>query len=108
MDAEVIRQTIEIGQEGEQHEDGGEEAHRDQHQCIGVRRGVVGRDLVPEGVEPEPRLPRIVAGLVHHSPLRTQQVELCRLRRQRILGQEEQRLGKVILIEASTAQEQAV
>src|SRR5258706_9509361 len=55
------------------------------------------RSLVPEGVEPEPRLPRVVAGLVHHSPLRTQQVELCCLRRQRILRQEEQRFGKVIL-----------
>ena len=111
VDAEVIWQTIEIGYERDQHEYGREYAHREQHQCIGIRGkriGIVGRDLVPEGVEPEPCLPRVVAGLVHHSPLRTQQVELCRFRWQRILRQEEQRLRKVILIEVAIVLEQAV
>src|SRR5579859_8122145 len=74
VDAEVVWQTIEIGQIGEQHEEGREYSHGDQDQRIGIWRGVVRRYLVPEGIEPEPRLPRIVARLVHHSPLRPQQV----------------------------------
>ncbi len=73
VDAEIIWQTIEIGQERKQHEYGSEYSHCDQDQRIGIRRSVVGRDLVPEGVEPEPRLPRVVAGFVHHPPLGTQQ-----------------------------------
>ena len=58
-------------------------------------------DLIPEGVEPEPHLPGVAAGLVHHPPLGAEQVlgfgaffEVCPA------GEEEQRLGVVGLIEA--------
>ena len=33
-----------------------------------------GRNLVPEGVEPEPRLSGVAPGLVHHAPLVARQV----------------------------------
>jgi hypothetical protein len=36
---------------------------------INVRRGPEPRQLVPERVEPEPRLARVAARLVHHAPL---------------------------------------
>ena len=80
VDAEVVRQTIDIGQVGKYHEEGREDAHRDHDQGIDIRRGVVGWDLIPEGIEPEPRRSGLVASLVHHPPLCPQQVQLRRLR----------------------------
>ncbi len=69
VDAEGIGQAIEIGQVGEHHEQGGQDRHREPYQHIPVRRAIIGRDLVPEGVEPEPYLPRIIASFVHHPPI---------------------------------------
>ena len=58
-------------------------------------------DLVPEGVEPEPDLARVAAGLVHHSPLGAEQVlAFGAFLEVAAAGEEEQRLGVVGLVEA--------
>src|SRR5579862_1931155 len=65
--------------------------------------------LVPEGVEPKPRLPRVVAGLVHHSPLTAEQM-LLRSQALQIAAvrEEEQRLREVRLVEAVRRYKRAV
>jgi hypothetical protein len=68
-----------------------------------------GLHLVPEGVEPQPRLPGEVPGLVHHPPLRSEQVLLLGAALEvAAVGEEEQRLGEVRLVEARGCQERAV
>src|SRR6476661_2477714 len=74
VDAEVPRQPPQAGYERDADEGETEQAHQGEDQRVRVDRGIEGRDLVPEGVEPEPHLAGIAARLVHHSPLRTEQV----------------------------------
>jgi hypothetical protein len=71
--------------------------------------GVEGRDLVPEREEPQPGLARILAGLVHHSPLVAGEVLVGGKAGQvRAVAHEEQRLGEVGLVEVAAAGQQAV
>src|SRR5579859_883632 len=69
VDAEIIGQPIEKGQEWEEYQEGGEYPHRDQDKRISIGRAIIGGDLIPQRIEPEPRLPWIIARLVHHAPL---------------------------------------
>jgi len=62
---------------------------------------VVEPDLIPDGVESEPRVAAIVAHRVQHAPPRAQQVQRLRLCRQGILGEEEQRFREITLVEAA-------
>ena len=57
--------------ERHEHQQQSEHHHQTPDQRIGVVRLGERRHLVPEGVEPHPRLARGVADLVHHAPLVT-------------------------------------
>src|SRR5450759_3061490 len=94
--AEVTRQRTQTGDERQADEDEGQDGHQPPHQRIGVVGGGERLDLIPERIEPQPRLARPAAGLVHHPPLVTAEI----LRPGGVLqvgavGQEEQRLGVV-------------
>src|SRR5439155_17000887 len=66
-------------------------------------------DLVPERIQPEPRLPRVAAGLVHDSPLLAQQALFFGARfQQATVGHEQQRLGVVGLEELLARQQIAI
>ena len=64
----------------------------------------IGRDLVPERVEPQPGLARVVPGLVHHSPLVTGKVlVLAEVGEVSPVGDEQERLGVVGPVELAGA-----
>jgi len=57
------------GQERNKNQSEGEQHHDSPYQYVGVAARTEWRNLVPEGVEPQPRLTGVVARLVHHAPL---------------------------------------
>src|SRR6266480_6455361 len=85
-----------------------EDAHHQHHEDIRVFGGLKWFDLIPDGVEPQPRLARVAARLVHHSPLVAEQMlgfgAFCE---QPAVAHEQQRLRVVGLEELSAGQQAA-
>jgi hypothetical protein len=63
MNAEVAGQAAESRDERDADEGEAQHRHQDPNLSVGVLRGVEGRDLVPERVQPEPDLAGIAARL---------------------------------------------
>ena len=57
------------GDDGHEDEAEGQDHHGRPHEGVSVARALERLDLVPHGVEPQPGLAGIAAGLVHHAPL---------------------------------------
>ncbi len=87
--------SIEPRNPGQQQQRQREHDGRGHDQRIRVRRAGIGRDLIPQRIEPEPGLTGIIAGLVHHAPLRADEME-ARRRRGQGRGLEEENAPRVV------------
>ena len=110
VDAEVPRQASKARDEGDADERETEHHHQGEDLRVGVLRGVEGRDLVPEGVEPEPDLPRIAARSRSSFPTGRRAGAAPRRgsSKKPPAGEEQQRLGVVRLVELARRQQGAV
>src|SRR6266540_3656397 len=109
LDGEPPRDRTDAGDERHQDQRCREDEHDPPDQGIGVARGGERLDLVPEGVQPQPRLPWPVPGLVHHAPLLTEQVLASGLVLEVAARRDEQDgFGVVGLVELAGGQERAV
>ena len=85
-------------------------SHHDRpHLDVAVGGGVHRGHLVPQGVEPEPRLAGEVPGLVHHSPLVALEMTQARqVGHVGAVGDEQERLGVVGRVQLGRGEQGAV
>src|SRR4051794_953370 len=103
VDPEVLRQGAQAGNPRQADEPDAEQDHQPPDLDVRVVRRREGRDLVPEGVEPQPWLTGIVARLVHDAPLVAAEVLGPGLVLQMgTVREQEQRLGAVDAEEAGS------
>src|ERR1700694_991263 len=78
IDRYPARNVAQAGDERDEDEPKAEDCHREYDKQVGVGSARVWRDLIPEGIQPEPGLSGIPAGLVHHAPLVANEVLVTR------------------------------
>src|ERR1035441_3330347 len=109
IDASLTRYGAQPRDKGHEEQHDRQRHHETPDENVSVAARVEGRDLVPEGVQPQPGLAGVVARLVHHAPLITREVLLLGMVRQvAAVGQEQKRQREVCGVKTRLRDERLV